>query len=329
MAQIVGAFYTSHSQFCYSKPEFWNKTRGGRVLRADVPLDDMETNQSKAERVRSSLATLKRKVAEAKPDVMVIFGDDQLECFDFRNYPAFSVYVGESFEGYVVDRDTPMGMQPPPGTRKRMRVQGHPRFATALLSGLMRQGFDPSFCMDMPKPEEGLGHAFMRPVQSMTDFNIPVVPVLMNCFYAPQPSAARCYALGKATRAVVEAMPENLRVALIGSGGLWHTPRKLGAWVNEAFDVEMLAHLEKGDAHAMAAQFDSYQIPPDDSSQDVGVCGPEVTGMPGMGGPQGGTRETCAWIAAAAAVEGVTTTIVDRVPIYASPIDTAYAYSNH
>jgi hypothetical protein len=50
--------------------------------------------------------------------------------------------------------------------------------------------------------------------------------------------------------------------------------------------------------------------------------------MPGIGGPQGGTRETVTWIAAAAALEGKTATIVDRVPIYASPIDTAYAYFN-
>jgi hypothetical protein len=182
--------------------------------------------------------------------------------------------------------------------------------------------------MDMPTPEEGLGHAFMRPAQSLTDFDIPVVPVLVNCFYAPQPSAARCYALGKAVRAVVDDFPDDLRVALVGSGGLWHTPRKPGAWVNEAFDEAMLAHMAKGDVKAMARQFDEYRIPPDDTSQDVSVRGPEVTGMPGIGGPQGGTRETVTWIAAAAALEGKTATIVDRVPIYASPIDTAYAYFN-
>jgi hypothetical protein len=54
-----------------------------------------------------------------------------------------------------------------------------------------------------------------------------------------------------------------------------------------------------------------------------------MTGMPALSGPQGGgTRETCNWIAAAGAVEGSTATIVDRVPIYASPVDTAFAYFN-
>ena len=31
-------------------------------------------------------------------DVLVIFSDDQLECFDFNNYPAFAIYVGEGIQ---------------------------------------------------------------------------------------------------------------------------------------------------------------------------------------------------------------------------------------
>jgi len=91
----------------------------------------------------------------------------------------------------------------------------------------------------------------------------------------------------------------------------------------------LLAHMAKGDIQAMAAHFDAYRVPERDTSQDISVRGPTVTGMPALSGPQGGgTRETCNWIAAAGAVEGSTATIVDRVPIYASPVDTAFAYFN-
>ena len=78
----------------------------------------------------------------------------------------------------------------------------------------------------------------------------------------------------------------------------------------------------------MAAHFDDYRIPEGDTSQAIGERGKTVTGMPAIGGPQGGTRETCNWIAAAGAVEGKTATIVDRVAVYASPIDAAFAYFN-
>jgi hypothetical protein len=328
MAQLVGVFQAAHTPFCYRRPEDWNQVRGARALRADVPVDDLESNRRKYARVQDGFAVLRRKLAEARPDVIVIFGDDQLECFDFNNFPAFSIYVGEAFEGTLATHELPIRGLSSAQPQKRSRLKGHPALGIALLTGLMKRGIDPAFCMDMPKPEEGIGHAIMRPAQSLTDLRTPIVPILINCYYAPQPTAARCYQVGKAVREIVEEFPGNLRVALIGSGGLWHTPRKNGAWLNEAFDEALLAHMARGDIKAMAACFDEYQVPEGDVSQDIVTRGREVTGMPGFGGPQGGTRETCNWIAAAGAVEGTTATIVDRVPIYASPIDAAFAYFN-
>jgi len=328
MARIVGVFQTSHTPFCYRRPEAWNDARKGRPLRADVPFDDLDANRLKYARIQASFAVLKRKLAEARPDVIVIFGDDQMECFDFSNFPAFSVYVGEEFEGNVVGEDAPIGSERPAAPLQRARLKGHPQLGVALLTGLMKHGFDPAFCMDMPKPEEGIGHAILRPVQSLTDLRTPIVPVLINCYYAPQPTAGRCYRLGQAVRAIIEDFPDGLRIALVGSGGLWHTPQKPGAWLDEAFDETLLGYMAKGDIMAMAAHFDGYRIPAGDTSQDISVRGRVVTGMPAISGPQGGTRETCNWIAAAGAVEGTTATIVDRVPIYASPVDTAFAYFN-
>jgi hypothetical protein len=328
MAQIVGVFQVAHTPFCYRRPEDWNNARSARPIRADVPLDDLESNRRKYERIQNGFAVLRRKLAEARPDVIVIFGDDQLECFDFTNFPAFSIYVGESFEGALTSLDAPIGAMRPAEPAKRARIKGHPELAVALLTGMMKRGIDPAYCMDMPKPEVGIGHSILRPAQSLTDLRTPIVPILINCYYAPQPTAMRCYQLGKAVREVVKEFPGGLRVALVGSGGMWHTPQKPGAWLNEDFDEALLAHMARGDIKAMAAHFDAYQIPRDDPSQDIAVRGHAVTGMPAFGGPQGGTRETCNWIAAAGAVDGITATIVDRVPVYASPIDAAFAYFN-
>jgi hypothetical protein len=326
MAKIVGVFQTAHTPFCYRRPEAWNDLRAGRPVRADVPVDDLETNRLKYARIQNGFEVLRRKLAEADPDVIVVFGDDQMECFDFTNFPAFSVYVGEQFEGHVVDQDAPTATEQPSKPLRRAHLKGHPPLAAALLGGLMKRGFDPAFSMDMPKPEEGLGHAILRPAQSITDLKTPIVPVLINCYYAPQPTADRCYRVGKAVGEIIESYPDGLRVALVGSGGLWHTPSKPGAWLNEAFDEALLAHMAKGDIRSMAAHFDDYRIPGGDTSQDISVPGRTVTGMPAIGGPQGGTRETCNWIAAAGAVEGAKATIIDRVPVYASPIDCAFAY---
>lgn len=328
MARIVGVFQTAHTPFCYRRPEAWNGLRATRPIRSDVPVDDLETNRRKYERIQNGFAVLRSRLAEAAPDVIVVFGDDQLECFDFANFPAFSVFVGESFEGTVVDQDAPTAQEQPSKPQRRARLAGHPPLATAILAGLIRRGFDPAFSMTMPNPKEGLGHAILRPAQSITDMKTPIVPILINCYYAPQPTAERCYRLGRAVGEIVNEFPGDLRVALVGSGGLWHTPARPDAWLNEAFDEALLDYMAKGDIAGMAAYFDAYRIPEGDRSQDISVAGKTVTGMPAVGGPQGGTRETCNWIAAAGAVEGRTATIVDRVPVYASPIDTAFAYFN-
>jgi hypothetical protein len=330
MAKLVGVFNTAHSPFCYMPPERWNEVRGNRSLREDVPLDDLETNLKKGERIRNAFGTLRQKLAAARPDVLVVFGDDQNECFDFNNFPSFAVYVGEEFEGHLSARDQNFGARTgngAPAAPAKARLKGHTELGVGLLTGLMQRGFDPAFCMDMPKPERGVGHAILRPAESLTDLNLPIVPVLLNCYYAPQPTAMRCYEFGKAVREVIEEHPGDLRVAVVGSGGLWHTPGAKDAYLDEDFDRTMLGYLEAGDIRAMAEHFDNYEIPEGDRSQYIGERGRSATGMPGFGGPQGGTRETCNWIAAAGACDGTRSTIVDYVPVYASPIGAGFAYA--
>src|SRR5512134_2351791 len=109
MAKLVGVFNTAHSPFCYMPPERWNEVRANRSLREDVPMDDLDENIRKGQRVRDAFATLREKLAGVRPDVLMVFGDDQLECFDFNNFPAFAVYVGEEFEGALSARDRNFG----------------------------------------------------------------------------------------------------------------------------------------------------------------------------------------------------------------------------
>ena len=328
MASVVGLYNVIHSPFCYMPPERWNEVRASRSLRGDVPMEDLETNRAKAEGIKNGFATLRRKLAEANPDVIVIFGDDQLECFDWNNFPAFAVYVGEEFEGELSAADLAFGRPQGNGGEApaRARLKGHPELAISILTGLMKRGFDPSFCMDAPKPGVGIGHAIMRPAESLTDLKTPIVPVWVNCFFAPQPTAKRCYELGKAVRQIIDEHPSNLRVAVVGSGGLWHTPGTKDAYLDEAFDRESLRYLEAGDARGAAAFFDSYRVPEGDASQYVVERMRLATGMPLFGGPQLGTREFCNWVAAAAVADGKKWTVVDYVPVYASPCGMGFAY---
>jgi len=133
-------------------------------------------------------------------------------------------------------------------------------------------------------------------------------------------------ARNKPVRSIIDEYPGDLRVAVVGSGGLWHTPGAKDAYLDEAFDRAQLRYMEAGDICGMAQHFDGYQIPAGDTSQAVRERGRQATGMPGFGGPQGGTREICNWIAAAAVADGKPGTVVDYVPVYASPIGAGFAY---
>lgn len=323
MATIVGTFFHSHGGTTSLPPEQWVERRNARPIREDVPNESLEVNVAKAERTHEGFRVLREKIAELRTDALVVFSDDQLECFDFNNYPAFAVYVGDEFRKSPRPVTMPqMGRHAEPGSS----FPGSPELAVDLLTGVMARGFDPAFCMDMPKPDRGLAGGVIRSVEELTDFSLPAVPIMMNLYFAPQVSGLRSYQFGKAVREVLEEYPRDLRVAVVASGGLWHTPGMPGAWLNTEFDRETLARLEAGDARGMAEHFDSYVIPEDDTSQDTARRGRVITGMPSPGGPALGTRETCAWIAAAAVTEGRPTTIVDYIEVYASPVGNAFAY---
>lgn len=325
---IVSVIATAHGPFCYIPPKQWNTERAKRPIRKDVPFDDDDANERKGERIRNGFRVLREHLTAAKPEVLVIFGNDQRECFDFTNYPSLSILGGDALSGITLSGATYDAVE-------RIPVRGDSLLANALVAGLVERGFDPAFSLDMPAAGHGVPHAIMNPLKSLTDLTIPVVPVLLNCYYAPQVTAKRAYQVGVAMREILEAGVPNRRVAVIGSGGLWHTSGEQDAYIDEAFDRALLGFMADGKGDAMARHFDDYRPSPDDRSQrvqakmtssDLMRSGFESTGLPPARGPLGGTRETCCWIAAAGVADGRPAAIVDYVPVYASPIGLGFAY---
>ncbi|MEA2641797.1 MAG: hypothetical protein QOF51_3191, partial [Chloroflexota bacterium] len=188
MAQLVGSFFHSHGGTTTIPGELWReKVRLGRPVREDVPVEDDETNVAKAARTHEGFRVLREKIAELKTDVLICFSDDQLECFDFNNYPAFAVYVGEEFRKTPRERfpgQAQAGRHAEPGST----FKGCPELAVGVLTGVMQRGFDPSFCMDMPKPDRGIAGGIIRTAEELTDWSMPIVPIMMNLYFAPQPT---------------------------------------------------------------------------------------------------------------------------------------------
>jgi len=332
MATICSAICVSHSPFLYATPEEWGAARLAReaagAFSRDLDVDSDEENRAKHARCMRAFDILRAQLREARPDVLVIFGDDQLEQFTFDNCPAFCIFVGERISGYRISKffGLPLGGKRPvrPKTSEHwVTLEGHPQLARELTTRLVARRFDMAFSMGAG--DDGIGHAFTRPVESLANgLAVSIVPVYINCYYGPQPTAERCYELGRTMREIVDAWPSDTRVAVIGSGGLWHTPMAPRSFIDRAFDKAILDALERGDARAMASIFDARapDVDPADAEQIAQVSG--GTGM--VLGYGSGTGEIRNWIAASAVVDGTPGTLVDYVDINASPIGAGFAY---
>jgi gallate dioxygenase len=72
-----------------------------------------------------------------------------------------------------------------------------------------------------------------------------IVPLQVGVLQLPIPNARRCYKLGKALRKAIQSYPEDLRVAVVATGGLSHQVHgERAGFLNEAWDTEFLKLLE-------------------------------------------------------------------------------------
>jgi protocatechuate 4,5-dioxygenase beta chain len=115
------------------------------------------------------------------------------------------------------------------------------------------------------------------------DYDIPFVPIHMNCVVPPVPTAARCYAVGKTIADIIrEHWPDGQRVALMGTGGLSHDPGGPNYFtVDEEFDRWFLDLLGEGDPDKVVSEMTFERM---------------------VAAGDGGTPELLAWIAVMGAV---------------------------
>src|SRR5438552_3538343 len=100
MGKVVCALTTSHNPSLMVPPERWStiyeKLTSRRLLdtstRPPALEETLEINNQQYQQCMNAFARLKRILAECRPDVVVIFGDDQHENFHTDNMPSFCVF---------------------------------------------------------------------------------------------------------------------------------------------------------------------------------------------------------------------------------------------
>lgn len=174
-------------------------------------------------------------IAERKPDVLVVTYNDHITSFFFDHYSAFALGIGESYA--VADEGG--------GARDLPPIAGHSRLAQHIGAALVADEFDMSFFQDRP-----LDHGCFSPLCMVMPHEpawpIPIVPLQIGVLQFPIPSARRCYRLGQSLRRAIESYPEDLKVAIVATGGLSHQVHGERAGFNNTdWDQKFLDLIEK------------------------------------------------------------------------------------
>jgi hypothetical protein len=268
------------------------EARAGERLGGQLSEVIWRSNQQGCE---DSIAALAKTLAETGPDVVVIVGDDQHELFHDDNIPALAIFWGPRIE--CVPPANP-AVHPSIAAARRDQFgeerEWYPvenRLGKHLVEQMMVEGFDVAQFARQPEGRT-IGHAFTFVRRRlMKQRLVSMVPVAVNTYYPPnQPSAARCYAFGRALRRAIESWDEPNNVAIVASGGLSHFV------VDEELDRVVLTAMREKDEQAW------------------GRIGEELL--------QSGSSEIKNWIVAAGALEGLDLNLVGYYPAYRSEAGT-------
>ncbi len=323
MAKIVLGIGTSHGPMLSTPPEEWGQralfdrqvthhykgrtwnfddlveARKGRHFDREITAEIWRNRHAAC---RNALTKLADVFDAARPEIVVIVGNDHMEMFDPSTVPAFSVFWGDTLVNTPFSAERLAGLAPgvaiavpghiPPGGA---RYPGVPALGRHLLASITAQGFDVAAMKTMPRDETPHAYGFVYR-QIMRDRALPSVPVAINTYYPPnQPTVRRCYEFGKALARAIEAWDSDARVALIGSGGLSHFV------IDEDVDATFLDAMRHRNIDKVAALGEAIF--------------------------QSGTSEVKNWIpvAGAMAALGLKLSIVDYVPCYRSLAGTGNA----
>jgi 3-O-methylgallate 3,4-dioxygenase len=311
MSSIVLGIGTSHSPQISTPPDLWHLHaqrdrampelvfRGKSFTFAELQdarasegfeseLDEV-TFKSKHERCQVATAKLAEELDAAAVDAVIVFGNDHKEFFA-NSLPALGIYSLPTVDSVPLDPEAVSpSVRQALWARQGEETESYPcdvSLSGHLLREMTARGFDVAN-IDYQDPERSIGHAFthIRRRLMKPDHPIPMVPVLLNSSYPPnQPTARRCVEIGRAVAEAVASHSGDLRVAIIGSGGLSHFV------VDEDFDRAVIEAMRVGDLDRLAA---------------IGET--EL---------QQGTTETRHWFAAAAALSELSLDYCEYVPGY-------------
>jgi 2,3-dihydroxyphenylpropionate 1,2-dioxygenase len=235
----------------------------GRAGRADPQVRDA---------FYAKLGEMREQLEAAEPDALIVVGAEHFANFFMNNMPAYCVGMADQYEGPIEDEQW-LGI-------RRSSVPGNADLSRRVISDVMGS-------VDVAYAEEWkFDHGIMVPLHFMTPrYDLPVIPVNINCQGPPLTPLPRAYEFGRALRRACDAQPE--RIALLGTGGISHWPATPDSGtINEAWDKRFLERFIANDRAALISYSDEETL------RDAGQGGFEIrTFLTVAGATEGRTGE--------------------------------------
>jgi protocatechuate 4,5-dioxygenase, beta chain len=169
-------------------------------------------------------------LTRTKPDVAVVFYNDHGLNFFLDKMPTFAVGAAAEYrsedEGWGIPVSRP--------------IPGDAALSWHLINALVADEFDVTTCQEML-----IDHAVTIPMalmwpgsaSSMKPWPVKIVPIQINTVQHPLPNLARCLKLGRSIGRAIESYERELRVVVVGTGGLSHQLDGTRAgFINKEFD---------------------------------------------------------------------------------------------
>ncbi|HWN39622.1 MAG TPA: gallate dioxygenase [Gammaproteobacteria bacterium] len=217
MATIVGGLATSHTpSIAYA-------------------IDTQKPDNPVWAPVFEGFAPVRAWLEKKKPDVLFYVYNDHVTSFFFDHYSNFALGFSDTFA--VADEGG--------GPRPLPAINGHPALAKHIANSLVADEFDLSLFQ-----AKGLDHGVFSPLSAMLPHEhgwpTAMVPLQVGVLQFPIPTARRCFALGRSLRKAILSFPDDIKVAVVGSGGLSHqVSGERAGFNNTDWDMEFLELLEK------------------------------------------------------------------------------------
>ena len=218
----------------------------------------------------SKLGELRQRLEAAQPDALIVVAAEHFANFFMNNMPAYCVGMAEFYEGPIED-EAWLAIE-------RRRVPGNAALSRRLIEQLLHE-------IDVAYAEEWkFDHGIMVPLHFLTPrYDLPVIPVNVNCQGPPLTPLERAYEFGRALRRACDAQPE--RIALVGTGGISHWPATPDSGViNEAWDRAFLARFLANDRAGLTSYTDEETL------RDAGQGGFEIRTFLAVAGATEGAR---------------------------------------